>query len=52
MAEIQNVPDQEVAPMHQDVQSTFSDGLVAVCVTLGAVAITVGIVLGIVLAND
>lgn len=52
VTEAQNAPEPEVAPIHQDVQANFSDLLVAICVGLGAVAISAGIVLGILIAND
>jgi hypothetical protein len=52
VAEAQQAPEREVAPTHQDVRSTFSDLQIAICVSLGSVAIAAGIVLGIVIAND
>ena len=52
MAEALEAPEQEVAPTHTDVRSNFSDLMVAICLGLGGIAITLGIVLGIVIAND
>lgn len=44
--------DPNVAPMRQEVRSTFSTFSVMIASGLGGVAIILGIVLGIVLAND
>ncbi len=44
--------DPNVAPMHHDIDERFSSFQVGVAAVMGIVAITLGIVFGLVLANN
>ncbi len=45
-------PDPQAAPMHHEIVDRFTSLQVAIAVGLGAVAIILGTILGLVVAND
>ena len=47
-----DVTDPNAAPLRQEVREDFPTVIVAICGFLGVTAVTLGIVLGLVLAND
>jgi hypothetical protein len=52
MAEAHGPEDPEAAPMHHDIDERFSQLHVGAAAVLGIVAIVLGIVFGITLANN
>jgi len=45
-------PDPNAAPMHHDIVDRFTNLQIAIAVGLGAVAIVLGTILGLVVVND
>lgn len=52
MADSHGADDPNVAPMHLEVKERFTSLQVAIAVAFGGIAIVLGTVLGLVLAND